>query len=68
MWAHGEDPDLEDPDLGIDGHDLDAPEPETVAVVRALSAGDLSEAAFAARLKEHMTSIGGWAESPTLHG
>lgn len=44
--------------LGLNGYDLDAPEPETVAVVRALSAGDLSEDAFAAWLREHVAPLG----------
>lgn len=41
--------------LALNERELDAPEPETVAVMRALSAGDLAEEAFAAWLREHTT-------------
>lgn len=44
--------------LRVNGQDLDAPEPETVAVVRALSAGDLSEEEFAGWLRNHVKPIG----------
>lgn len=47
--------------LRTNGYDLDAPEPEAVAVVVDLSAGELSEEAFAAWLREHMTPV---RESP----
>ena len=40
--------------LGINDYDLDAPEPEAVAMVVALSAGDLTEEAFGDWIRRHM--------------
>ena len=39
--------------LAINGRDLEAPEPETVAVMMALSGGDLSEGEFAEWIRRH---------------
>ena len=40
--------------LGLNGHDLEAPEPEVVTVMLTLAAGDLSEAALAKWLRVHL--------------
>lgn len=40
--------------LAINGHELDAPEAEAVAVFRALAAKDLPEEAFAQWLRDHV--------------
>lgn len=39
--------------LAINGHELDAPEPEAAAIIRARAAGDLSDEKFAAWLRDH---------------
>lgn len=41
--------------LGANGIELDAPEPETLAVVTQLAAGDLSESALAEWLRDNST-------------
>ena len=43
--------------LGLNDHDLEAPEPETVAVVGGLAAGELSEEEFAAWVRRYMRSV-----------
>jgi len=40
--------------LGLNDHDLEAPEPAAVAAVVALAAGELSEEGFAAWVRRHM--------------
>lgn len=41
--------------LGLNGHDLDAPETEVVDVMTLLAAGRMTEAAFADWVRSHMT-------------
>lgn len=41
--------------LGLNGFDLDAPEPEVVDVMNRLAAGRITEAAFAHWVRAHMT-------------
>lgn len=41
--------------LGLNGHDLDAPEPEVVDVMNRLASGRITEAAIAEWVREHMT-------------
>ena len=41
--------------LGLNGRDLDAPEPEVVEVMLALASGELAEEALAAWVREHLT-------------
>jgi len=43
--------------LGINDHDLEAPEPEAVAMVVALSAGELAEGEFAAWVRRQMRPV-----------
>ena len=40
--------------LGLNGRDLDAPEPEVVEVMLALASGELAEEALAAWVREHL--------------
>ena len=40
--------------LGINGHDLDAPEPEVVDVITRLASGKLTESAFADWVRAHI--------------
>lgn len=40
--------------LGLNGYDLEAPEPEVVTVMLTVAAGDLSEAALAKWLRVHL--------------
>jgi death-on-curing protein len=42
--------------LGLNGHDLEAPEPEVVTVMLKVAAGELSEAALAKWLLVHLVS------------
>lgn len=41
--------------LGLNGFDLDAPEPEVVDVMNRLASGRMTEAAFAGWVRAHMT-------------
>jgi death on curing protein len=41
--------------LGLNGHDIDASEPEVVDVVTRLASGRMTEAAFAQWVRTHMT-------------
>lgn len=41
--------------LGIAGRELEAPEPEAVAVMRDVAAGEMSEAELAAWIRTHLT-------------
>lgn len=43
--------------LALNDHDLEAPEPEAVAVVGALAAGELAEEEFAGWLRRHMRPL-----------
>lgn len=45
--------------LGINGRDLDAPEPEAVALVVALSTGEASEEDFAEWIRQHLERLKG---------
>jgi death-on-curing protein len=42
--------------LGLNGYDLDVPEPEVVLTITDLASGDLSEDAFAGWLQTHSTA------------
>lgn len=42
--------------LGLNGYDLDVPEPEAVMMMLALTSGNVSEAEFAAWIRENMTA------------
>lgn len=41
--------------LGLNGYDLEAPEPEVVDVMNRLASGGITEAAFAEWVRAHMT-------------
>jgi death-on-curing protein len=43
--------------LGLNGHDLNAGEPEVVDVMNRLASGKVSEAAFAEWIREHIARV-----------
>lgn len=43
--------------LGLNGYDLDVPEPEAVVMMLALTSGNVSEAEFAAWIRENLTAL-----------